>query len=191
MARERMAGSSVWNIPNGLTLGRLLLIPVFLYFLYSRLPVFEVLALGIFSLAAFTDAVDGYIARSRRQTTRFGQFMDPVADKILVMSALVPLVGFGDLPAVPVIVILAREFLVTGLRILAVGEGMVIPASHLGKAKTVSQVALVLVVLGERYFGLGPGGIALRQAFLYLAMALALASGGEYFWRARALFNSG
>ena len=179
----------VWNVPNGLTLARVFLIPVFLFFLYSPHPLFGIFALAIFAVAAGTDAVDGYLARSRAETTAFGKFMDPIADKILVMAALVSFVELGDLPAIPVIVILAREFLVTGLRILAVGQGLEIPASSLGKLKTVSHVALVLVVLVGRHFGLGTGGPELRMAFLYLAVFLALLSGGEYFWRARAVFN--
>lgn len=189
MRGQEGIAKGIWNVPNGFTLGRMALIPLFLYFLYSRVPLFEVLALAIFSLAALTDAVDGYIARSFSQTTRFGQLMDPIADKILIMSALVSFVELGELRAIPIVVILGREFLVTGLRILAVAQGVVIPASPLGKVKTISHVALVLVILAERYFGLASFGFALREAFLYLAVALALVSGGEYFWRARALLS--
>lgn len=179
----------VWNVPNGLTLARVLLIPLFLFFLYSRHPLCGILALIIFAVAAGTDAVDGYLARSRAETTSFGKFMDPIADKILVMAALVSFVELGELPAIPVIVILAREFLVTGLRILAVGQGLEIAASPMGKLKTLSHVALVLIVLVGRHFGLGTSGPELRMAFLYLAVLLALVSGGEYFWRARAVFS--
>jgi CDP-diacylglycerol--glycerol-3-phosphate 3-phosphatidyltransferase len=179
----------VWNVPNGLTLARVALIPLFLFFLHAKHPLFGVFALAIFAIAALTDAVDGYLARSRAETTAFGRFMDPIADKILVMAALVSFVELGELPAVPVIVILAREFLVTGLRILAVGQGISIPASSLGKLKTISHVALVLVILIGRHFGLGPSGPELKMAFLYLAVFLALVSGGEYFWRARGVFG--
>ncbi len=179
----------VWNVPNGLTLARVLLIPLFLFFLYSEHPLFGILALAIFAIAAATDAVDGYLARSRAQTTPFGKFMDPIADKILVMAALVSFVELGELPGVPVIAILAREFLVTGLRILAVGQGVEIPASPLGKIKTMSHVALVLVILIGRHFGLGANGPGLKMGFLYLAVLLAFISGGEYFWRARAVFT--
>lgn len=164
------------------------MIPLFLFFLYSEHPLFGIFALAIFAIAAATDAVDGYLARSRAQTTPFGQFMDPIADKILVMAALVSFVELGELPGIPVIAILAREFLVTGLRILAVGQGIAVPASPLGKLKTISHVALVLVILVGRHFGLGTIGPELKMAFLYLALLLALVSGGEYFWRARAVF---
>jgi CDP-diacylglycerol--glycerol-3-phosphate 3-phosphatidyltransferase len=179
----------VWNVPNGLTLARVALIPLFLFFLHAKHPLFGVFALAIFAIAALTDAVDGYLARSRAETTAVGMFRDPIADKILVMAALVSFVELGELPAVPVIVILAREFLVTGLRILAVGQGISIPASSLGKLKTISHVALVLVILIGRHFGLGPSGPELKMAFLYLAVFLALVSGGEYFWRARGVFG--
>lgn len=179
----------ILNVPNGLTLARVALIPVFLFFLYADGPLFGLIALGIFALAALTDAVDGYLARLRAETTPFGKFMDPIADKVLVMAALVSFVGFGNLPAIPVIVILGREFLVTGLRILAVGQGLQIGASLWGKAKTVSHIALVLMILVERHFGLGMLAQPLKMAFLYLAVLLALVSGGEYFWRARSVFS--
>jgi len=102
---------------------------------------------------------------------------------------LVSFVELGELPGIPVIAILAREFLVTGLRILAVGQGVEIPASPLGKIKTMSHVALVLVILIGRHFGLGANGPGLKMGFLYLAVLLAFISGGEYFWRARAVFT--
>jgi len=180
-----------WTIPNQITLARILAIPLFMYFLFAEGTVFKILALAIFALAALSDAVDGYLARSLKQVTPFGRFADPIADKILVAAALVSFVQLDELTATPVVVILAREFLVTGLRILAVAEGKVISASALGKAKTISHVGLVLFILATRYFGMGPVGFALKDAFLYLAVALAVISGGEYFWRARSLFGPG
>lgn len=162
--------------------------PLFLAFLFLPGTVFKVLALAIFAVAALTDAVDGYLARSFKEITTFGQLADPIADKVLVAAALVSFVEFGELRALPVITILAREFLVTGLRIFALAENQVILPSKLGKAKTISQVGLVLFILATRYFGIGAWGELAKEAFLYLAVALAVISGGEYFWRARKLF---
>jgi CDP-diacylglycerol--glycerol-3-phosphate 3-phosphatidyltransferase len=178
-----------WTIPNQITLARILAIPLFMYFLFAEGNTFKILAFAIFALAAISDAVDGYLARSLRQETAFGVFADPIADKLLVAAALVSFVELGELTAVPVVVILAREFLVTGLRILAIAEGVTIPASILGKLKTLSHIGLVLFILATRYFGMGTLGITFRDAFLYLAVALAVISGGEYFWRARGLFG--
>ena len=179
-----------WTIPNQITLARILAIPLFMYFLFAEGTVFKILALAIFALAALSDAVDGYLARSLKQVTPFGKFADPIADKILVAAALVSFVQLDELTATPVVVILAREFLVTGLRILAVAEGKVIAASPLGKAKTFSHIGLVLFILATRYFGMGPAGVILKDVFLYLAVALAIISGGEYFWQGRGLFSS-
>ncbi|MGB9757184.1 MAG: CDP-diacylglycerol--glycerol-3-phosphate 3-phosphatidyltransferase [Candidatus Bipolaricaulaceae bacterium] len=179
-----------WNIPNSLTVARVAAVPLFLVFLFLPGTVFKILALVIFALAALTDAVDGYLARSLREVTTFGKLADPIADKILVAAALVSFVEFGELRALPVIVILGREFLVTGLRIFALAEGVTIAASGLGKLKTISHVGLVLFILATRYFGIGAWGEVAKQAFLYLAVGLAVISGGEYFWRARDLFRA-
>jgi len=180
-----------WTIPNQITLARILAIPLFMYFLFAEGTIYKILALAIFALAAISDAVDGYLARSLNQVTPFGKFADPIADKILVAAALVSFVQLDELTATPVVTILSREFLVTGLRILAVAEGQTIPASFLGKAKTLSHIGLVLFILATRYFGMGSIGLVLKDVFLYLAVALAIISGGEYFWRSRKLFVHG
>jgi len=178
-----------WTIPNRITLGRMLAIPLLMYFIFTEGTVFKILAIILFALAAASDVVDGYLARSLRQETPFGVFADPIADKLLVTAALVSFVELGELSAVPVVVILAREFLVTGLRLLAVGEHVVISASSLGKLKTTSYTGLVMFILVVRYFGVGPWGDAVRDSFLYLAVSLAIISGGEYFWRGRRLLT--
>ncbi|QAA76967.1 MAG: CDP-diacylglycerol--glycerol-3-phosphate 3-phosphatidyltransferase [Candidatus Bipolaricaulis sibiricus] len=177
------------TIPNQITLARILATPLFMFFLYAEGTAFKILALAIFALAAISDAVDGYLARALRQETRFGVFADPIADKLLVTAAFVSLVELRELTAPPVVAILAREFLVTGLRVLAIGEGITIRASILGKLKTLSHIGLVLFILSTRYFGLGPWGHGLKDAFLYLAVALAIVSGVEYFWRGRRVFR--
>jgi CDP-diacylglycerol--glycerol-3-phosphate 3-phosphatidyltransferase len=177
------------TIPNQITLARILATPLFMVFLYAEGTIFKILALSIFALAAISDAVDGYLARTLRQETAFGVFADPIADKLLVTAAFVSFVELGELAAPPVVAILAREFLVTGLRMLAVGEGITIRPSVLGKLKTMSHIGLVLFLLSTRYFGLGPWGQVLKGAFLYLAVALAFISGAEYFWKGRKLFR--
>ncbi|MCX7749976.1 MAG: CDP-diacylglycerol--glycerol-3-phosphate 3-phosphatidyltransferase [Candidatus Bipolaricaulota bacterium] len=173
------------TIPNQITLARILATPLFMVFLYAEGAIFKVLALALFALAALSDAADGYVARALRQETPFGGFADPIADKLLITAAFVSFVELGELRAWPVVVILAREFLVTGLRVVAMAEGISIYASVLGKLKTLSHIGLVLFILSTRYFGLGPWGRELKEAFLYLAVALAVVSGAEYFWRGR------
>ena len=142
----------------------------------------------MFCLAALSDAVDGYLARSFKQTSTFGKFADPIADKLLVVGALISFVELGELSAAPVMVIVAREFLVTGLRILAVADGELVGASILGKLKTISHIWLVLAVLINRSFGLGPAMETAKVALLCLAITLALVSGAEYGYRLRRLF---
>jgi len=163
------------TIPNQITLARILSVPLLMYLILSGSNVGRILAVILFFLAAVSDAVDGYLARSFKQTTTFGKFADPIADKLLITGALIALLQLGELPGWAVMVIVAREFLVTGLRILAISEGEVIAASILGKLKTQS-------------FNLGPGGGAAKSWALWVAIALSLISGGEYFYRSRRLF---
>ena len=162
------------NLPNKITLSRILLVPVLMIFI---IPIPDVLinaeilsfmkpqmiavneflesfgryiAAGIFIIASSTDAVDGYIARKRQMVTRFGKFLDPIADKLLVTAALIALVQSGDINGWVAMIIISREFIVTGLRLVAAGEGIVIAASNLGKLKTVLQdVAIVAALLNN------------------------------------------
>src|SRR5947208_227792 len=136
------------NAPNLLTLVRILLVPVLIVALLEKTGSGDLLAAIVFAMASLTDAIDGYLARSRNSVTTFGKLMDPVADKLLIMAALVALVSLGRLDAWVAMVIIAREFAVTVLRV-AVGtqEGVVIPASPLGKIKTAFQVAMVIALI--------------------------------------------
>ena len=136
------------NLPNLLTVLRILLVPVLVVALLSHGgQTSDVLAAVVFAAASVTDALDGWLARTREQITTFGKLMDPVADKLLVTGALLCLVEVGDVPAWIVMVIITREFAVTGLRLVAISEKLVIPASRFGKAKTVSQnVAIAWIV---------------------------------------------
>lgn len=172
-----------------LTLLRIALIPAIIYFLLMPMPRGPLIALVLFSIAALSDAVDGYLARSRDRETNFGKLADPIADKLLIISILVIFIELKRISSVPVMIIIAREFLVTGLRIIASSQGVVLAASLLGKLKTVSQIGLVFALLGQEAFGWGATGELLKMIFIYLAVVLALVSGVEYFYRCRGLLR--
>lgn len=136
------------NLANKLTLIRMILVPIFLIFMVcDAIPYGTIFATIIFIVASITDKLDGYIARSRNQITNFGKFMDPLADKLLVTAALIALVGFKLIPSWTVVIIIAREFAVSGLRTIAASEGKVIAASWWGKIKTVIQMITIIVYL--------------------------------------------
>jgi CDP-diacylglycerol--glycerol-3-phosphate 3-phosphatidyltransferase len=177
------------TIPNQITLSRIAFVPLLMFLILFESAVTRVLAMILFFLAAVSDVVDGYLARSFKQTSTFGKFADPIADKLLIAGALIAFLQLGELNAWAVMAIVAREFLVTGLRILAISEGEVIPARFLGKAKTISHVALVLAILVNRSFSLGAGGATAKSVCLAIAIALSVASGAEYFYRSRSLFR--
>ncbi|MBI3931890.1 MAG: CDP-diacylglycerol--glycerol-3-phosphate 3-phosphatidyltransferase [Acidobacteria bacterium] len=170
------------NLPNALTLLRIFLVPVLVVVLLTRSRTEGGLFLGtaIFGLAVLTDYLDGYFARRRNQVTKVGILLDPIADKLLTAAAFLSLVEMGAVPAWMVTIVLGREFAVTGLRNIAAGRGVLIPASGLGKGKMVSQVvAIVLLLLGRRYAVLqGPA-----LAVLWVVVVLALISGVDYFHR--------
>jgi CDP-diacylglycerol--glycerol-3-phosphate 3-phosphatidyltransferase len=168
------------NLPNALTLLRIFLVPVLVAVLLTRVDGHVFLGAGIFALAVLTDYLDGYLARRRNEVTRLGILLDPLADKLLVAAAFLSLVEMGLVPAWIVMIILAREIAITGLRNVAAGRGVLIRASRLGKAKMVAQVVCVLLLL------LSPLYPALRLpglAALWIVVALALASGLDYVGR--------
>ena len=175
------------NWPNGLTLLRIVLIPAILYFVLVPGPSFGMIALGLFALAALTDAADGYLARWRRNETNLGKFADPIADKILISSVLLAFVQLQEISAVPVIVIIAREFLVTGLRTVINTQGVVLGASLWGKLKTVSQIGLVFVLLSQSAFRWDVNGV--KAALIPIVVAVTVISGIEYFYRFRKLLG--
>ncbi len=145
------------NLANKLTLGRIFLVPIFLIFIAATdIPYGTFIATFVFILASLTDKLDGYIARSRNQITNFGKFMDPLADKLLVTSALVSLVELHVVPGWAAVVIIAREFAVSGLRTIAASEGNVIAASWWGKIKTVIQIIAIIVLLLQVNIGTIP-----------------------------------
>ena len=179
------------NLPNSLTLGRIFLVPMLVVVLltgFDGRPLFgvsnEVLGAAIFGLASFTDWLDGFLARRRGQVTGIGQWMDPLADKLLVTAALISLVQLGRAPAWVVAVILGRELSVTVLRSMVHARGQSLPASPLGKVKMAAEVTAILLLIlgphsGELYL--------LGQIALWIAMIAALVSGVDY-WRR---FNAG
>lgn len=173
------------NLPNKLTLLRIIAIPVFIVVLMMG---HGYVATIIFIAAALTDMLDGHIARKYDLVTNFGKLMDPLADKLLVMSALLCLVELGDVAGWMVIVILAREFAVTGLRQVAAAEGIVIAAGITGKIKTITQmIAIPLLLLDNwpcRYIGL-----PLDQIFLWIAVAMTIISGIEYIVKNKQLLS--
>jgi len=138
------------NLANKITVIRIIMVPVFMIFLLVRvIPYGEFWAAGIFILAAATDSLDGYIARKNKQVTRFGKLMDPLADKLLISAALISLVALDTLSPWIAFLIIGREFAVTGLRLIAAGEGVVLTANRWGKLKTVAQIVMVVAIIVE------------------------------------------
>ncbi|MCX7951786.1 MAG: CDP-diacylglycerol--glycerol-3-phosphate 3-phosphatidyltransferase [Clostridiales bacterium] len=169
------------NLANKITITRIFLVPVFLFFLLVKVPYGNLIATVIFSLAALTDSLDGYIARSRNQVTKFGKFLDPLADKLIVTAALVALVELRKVPSWLVVIILAREFAITGLRAVAASEGNVIAASNWGKAKTVTQIVAIIACLIELKYNL---------YIMYLATIITIISGVDYILKNKKSINS-
>lgn len=167
------------NLANRLTLSRIIMIPIFVFFLLQGDQNSMMIAGVIFILASITDFLDGYIARSRNLVTKFGKFMDPLADKLLVMSAFVCLVELQIVPSWIVIVVLAREFIVSIFRAIAAADGIVIAASKWGKYKTVSQmIAIILLCFGN--FPFERFGLPMDTIFLYVCAVLTIFSGLDY-----------
>ena len=174
------------NLPNKLTILRICMIPAVVALAYFPAYGFQLAAAAVFGLAALTDLLDGKIARRKKMVTNFGKFADPIADKLLVTAALIVLVGQGRVPAWDCIVILAREFIISGFRLIAVENGRVIAAGKLGKLKTVAQIIAILLLLlltpaAEGGLALlGEAGIIIADVALYICLALTVLSGAEY-----------
>lgn len=178
------------NLPNKLTLLRVCLIPVFLLFVYvSAIPCHYLLALIVFAAASLTDMLDGKIARKHNLVTNFGKFLDPLADKVLVITALIVLVDLPDfrMNAIPLIIIVAREFMVSGLRLLAAEDGVVIPAGIWGKLKTAFTMvtlvgSLLYLSLAEDFTLCMPDWIRtwMLNGFIWISAGLTILSGIVY-----------
>lgn len=191
------------NLPNKITVARMLLIPIMIIvpylglnnILFGSVTIESFITLIIFLIASFTDFLDGYLARKNNLVTTFGKFLDPIADKLLVLSALIMLVEQGIIPGWIPIIIAAREFIVSGIRMLAAGDGKVIAASWYGKVKTVSQmVAISLAFLSTNTFmqftsvEMSTGALILN-ILMSLAMVIAvlttILSGIDYFMKSK------
>lgn len=191
------------NLPNKITVARMLLIPIMIIvpylgfnnILFGSVTIGSFITLIIFLIASFTDFLDGYLARKNNLVTTFGKFLDPIADKLLVLSALIMLVEQGIIPGWIPIIIAAREFIVSGIRMLAAGDGKVIAASWYGKVKTVSQmIAISLAFLSTNIFmqftsvEMGTGALILN-ILMSLAMVIAvlttILSGIDYFMKSK------
>lgn len=177
------------NLPNKLTVLRVFMVPVFVFFMLTDVGgnANKWIALALFCVASLTDMLDGKIARKYHLVTNFGKFMDPLADKLLVCSAMICLIPSGKLNTAIVIVIIAREFIISGFRLVASDNGIVIAASYWGKFKTVSQMAMIIVLIADF------GGVfdLIGQILIWIALALTIISLCDYIWKNKEVLTSG
>jgi CDP-diacylglycerol--glycerol-3-phosphate 3-phosphatidyltransferase len=171
---------SIFNLPNALSFFRIGCIPLLVGFLFFPHKTTSFLAALVFALASISDLLDGFVARRQQMVTTFGQFLDPLADKLIVSAALIMLIPLGRVPAWMVVVIIGRELAIMGLRSVAGSEGKVITADHLGKQKMVLQtVAILGLLLHYDYYGVNFHAVGMF--FLWLAVVITLWSGFNYF----------
>ena len=177
------------NLPNKLTVLRVIMIPFFVGFMLTDLggKYGNYIALAIFAVASLTDLLDGKIARKRGLVTNFGKFMDPLADKLLVCSALICLVEMDRLAAWMVIVIIAREFIISGFRLIASDNGVVIAASYWGKFKTTFQMIMIILLILD----LGGSFTVIETAVTWIALILTVVSLLDYLWKNRGILLEG
>ena len=171
--------------PNMITVARIMLIPVVLAFLLTRIEYGTIIAFVVFAIAAISDGIDGYLARSRGQVTELGKLLDPLADKMLVTSVLVALVQLDKIAAWVVVLIIAREFAITGLRGIAAERGIVIAAGWMGKVKTAFQIALVLALIPDST----ADESLIVLPLLWATVIFTVGSAVEYFWNGRDLLR--
>ena len=177
------------NLPNKLTVLRVIMIPFFVVFMLYDITgsADKWIALVIFCVASFTDFLDGYLARKNNLVTNFGKFMDPLADKLLVCTAMICLVAMGRLNVVVVIIIIAREFIISGFRLVASDSGIVIAASYWGKFKTVFQMFMVILMLAD----LGGKFVFAEQVLMWLALIFTIVSLVEYISKNKQVLTQG
>lgn len=176
------------NLANKITMLRVFLVPVFMIVFYLDFPNHEIIAGIIFVIAAFTDSLDGYIARSRNLVTTFGKFIDPLADKVLVSAALILLAEANRIPGWVVIIIIAREFTITGFRIIAASEGITIAASSLGKFKTITQLTALILLLFNN-FPFSMINFPMDMIMLYISLGFTIISGYDYIYKNKEVIN--
>ncbi len=178
------------NTPNKITLARVLLIPIFMVVLLWQFKGSDICAAIIFAVASLTDGIDGHIARKHNLVTDFGKFLDPLADKLLVSTALICLTGLGRINAYMTVIIIAREFIVTGLRSIAAAKGVVIAAIMTGKVKTCIQIAaciLAILFWDERFY---IGGYSIGYISMFISTLFTIYSGYEYLAKNKEIFLS-
>ena len=175
------------NLPNKLTILRVIMIPFFVFFLLSGVggSASKWIALVIFAAASITDTLDGYIARRDNLITDFGKFMDPLADKLLVCSAMICLVDKSRIPSWIVIIIIGREFVISGFRLIASDNGVVIAANYWGKCKTVCQMFMIIILIAN----LGGGFVIVEQILIYASLILTVISLITYLWQNRSVLS--
>lgn len=177
------------NLPNKITIFRVFMIPLFVVLMMlQRIPGNEFYALAVYAIACISDAVDGHIARKYNLITDFGKFMDPVADKLLVCSALICFVEQGLMPAWIALIIIARELIIDGFRLVAAGKGIVIAASIWGKAKTVVQMIACFVLILNADFLIFD---IVEQILIYASLVLTLISLADYIYKNRTVLTEG
>lgn len=174
------------TLANRITIIRILLIPVFIAAMYWASPYAPYAAAALFTLLALTDKLDGHIARKRNEITDLGKLMDPLADKLLVCAALLILLEQGRIEAVSVFLIIAREFMVSGLRQIAAARGVVIAAGQWGKWKTVSQIVAIIALILENAVRIS---VPVGMILYYIAVALTVLSGIQYLYRYRKILR--
>ena len=174
------------NTPNKLTILRVIMIPFFVFFMLADMGnAGKYTALVLFIAASLTDTLDGYLARKYNQVTNFGKFMDPLADKLLVCSAMICMIDLKRLPAWFVIIIIAREFIISGFRLIAAENGIVIAANYWGKFKTASQMIMIILLI-LHFDGIF---VILEQIFIWLSLALTIISLITYIWQNRTVLS--
>lgn len=190
------------NLANRITIARIFLVPVVLLFLLVRFDfghftiggqtttVSEIIAALIFIVAAATDGLDGYIARKRKMVTNFGKFLDPLADKLLVTAALISLVEMQRIGAILAIIIISREFIISGLRTVAAAEGVILAASKLGKLKTAFQIISISALILNN-FPFSYIHFPFDRLTLYLAVLITVWSGVDYLWKNKHVIYAG
>jgi len=177
---EKLDRRQIFTLPNGVTITRIIAIPVILILLFSSGRFYQIITAFLFLLVAVTDTLDGYLARRYGMVTTLGKFLDPLADKLLIVTALIALIPGRGIPFWMVIVIVGREIAVTGLRGIAASQGIIISASQLGKYKTVFEVASIFfLVLNGDYFSIDFHQVGM--GLLWVSLVVAVVSGIDYF----------
>ena len=198
MTDQTLSENAILTPANVVTIIRILSVPVFVVAIISPWPSYipswpdadlwkPWIAAFIFTVLSSTDAVDGYLARSRGEVTNFGKFMDPLADKLLVCSAMICMIELGRLPAWFVIIIIGREFIISGFRLIAAENGIVIAANYWGKFKTASQMVMIILLI--LHFDNIAAFVILEQIFIWISLALTIISLITYIWQNRSVLS--